>query len=241
MRAICGFVFLLLVLLAIPPRAEAARKVVAANLTENFVGVSEGFNGAKLTVFGVLKNKADTVIVIEGPPAEARVRKKTRQFGIWVNGEPEIIGPVPSFYAVVSSKPIKNIANAASIQQYGLDIDQLPFATTTFGAGLVDIKKSKNLYQYKPDGVKILESNLFRADIFLPTSVPIGAFQAHIYEFSGGKLSAARTETLYVAQVGLNAMINKMAHQSAFVYACLALLLSLSIGGGAAYLFRRMS
>jgi len=234
------WIVVMLALLVLPCGAQAASKVVAANLTENFVGVSEGFDGAKLTVFGVLKNKADAVIVIEGPAAEAKVRMKSRQFGIWVNGDPEIVGPAPSFYAVVSSQKIEKIANAESVAQYGLDIDRLSFAGTSFAQGFVALQKAKDLYQYRPDGVKILESNLFRADIFLPTSVPMGAFQAHIYEFSGGKLTASRTETLNVAQVGLSAGISKMAHQSALMYALLALALSLGIGGGAAHLFRRM-
>lgn len=223
------------------PAAQAAKKVVAANLTENFVGVSESFHGAKLTVFGVLKNKADAIVVIEGPSAEAKVRAKTKQYGIWVNGEPETIGPVPSFYAVVSSKPIDQIVDAKTALEYGLDIDHLALAETPVGAGYVAVKKAKELFQYQADGVKILESNLFRADIFLPRSVPIGTFRAHIYEFTSGKLSAMRDETFYVAQVGLNASISKMARTQAPLYALLALVLSLGIGGGAAMLFRRMS
>jgi len=231
----------LLLLLGMTDAAQAARKVTAANLTENFVGVSEGFDGAKLTVFGVLKNKADAVVVIEGPPVEAKVRAKTKQLGIWVNGEPEVLPSVPSFYAVVSSQPVEQIASADLIAQYGLDIDHLSFAQTPAGTGYVQVKKAKDLFQYRPEGVNILESNLFRADIFLPSSVPIGAFTAQIYEFSGGKLSSMRTETLNVAQIGMNASISRLAREKPLTYAFMALILSLGIGGGAAYAFRRMS
>lgn len=230
---------LLLVVLCAPQEALAKRKVVAANLTDNFVGVSEGFEGAKLTVFGVLKNKADAVVVIEGPPVEAKVRAKSRQFGVWINGEPEVIGPVPSFYAVVSSKPIEKIVDAQTARSYGLDLDHLAVADTPSGAGYVAVRKARGLFRTNPQGVQILESNLFRADIFLPPSVPIGAFQAHIYEFSGGKLSANREETFNVAQIGMNATLSKMARTRPVLYALLALALSLGIGSGAAYMFRR--
>ncbi|MGE4351230.1 MAG: TIGR02186 family protein, partial [Bdellovibrionales bacterium] len=216
-------------------------KVVAANLTDNFVGVSEGFDGAKLTVFGVLKNRADAVIVIEGPPVEAKVRAKVKQAGIWINGQPQIIGPVPSYYAVVSSKPIKEIVGEKTALEYGLDIDHLPLAQTPAGAGYVSTKKGQGLFRYRERGVNILESNLFRADLFLPASVPIGAYQAHIYEFSKGNLTAKREETLNVAQVGLNADISRMARTQPAGYALLALMLSLGIGGGSAYVFRKMS
>lgn len=55
---------LVLALLFASAPAHAASKVVAADLTDNFVGISEGFEGAKLTIFGLVKNKADAVIVI---------------------------------------------------------------------------------------------------------------------------------------------------------------------------------
>ncbi len=231
----------LVIAVLLPQDSWAKRKVVAANLTDNFVGVSEGFDGAKLTVFGVLKNKADAVVVIEGPPVEAKVRAKSRQLGVWVNGEPELIAPVPSFYAVVSSRPIQEVVNAETARTYGLDLDRLPVADTPSGAGYVAVKKAKGMFRTNPQGVQILESNLFRADIFLPPSVPIGVFQAHIYEFSNGKLSANREETFNVAQIGLNDSLNNMARMRPVSYALLSLALSLGLGAGAAHLFARRS
>lgn len=224
-----------------PSTAVAAKKVVAANLSENFVGVSESFDGAKLTVFGVLKNKADAVVVIQGPTSNAKIWKKVRQMGIWVNSSPEDLGPLPSFYAVASSKPVGQIVDQATGKLYGLDLENLPFAQTDTARGYVGFKKAKGHFRHNPEGVQILESNLFRADIFLPPSVPIGSYEARIYEFSAGKLNAMRVETFQVAQVGLNASLSKMAKQQAVVYAMLALLLSLGIGGGAAYMVWRMS
>jgi len=69
-------------LLLLSSPTYAARKVISADISENFVGVNEGFDGAKLTLFGVLKKKTDAVIVIEGPAAmrseERRVGKECR-------------------------------------------------------------------------------------------------------------------------------------------------------------------
>ncbi|MDD2325988.1 MAG: TIGR02186 family protein [Alphaproteobacteria bacterium] len=233
--------FILVFGFALTSPAQAARKVVAANLTDNFVGISEGFDGAKLTLFGVLKNKADAIVVIEGPPVEAKVRTKSRQFGIWINGAPATLPQVPSFYVVASSQPVDKIVSEETAVQYGLDIDKLSFAQDTAGAGYVDVKKDKGMFATDPQGVRILESSLFRVDIRLPPSVPIGTFTAHIYEFSKGVLTAERTENFYVAQIGLNAWINTKANGSPVLYALLALALSLGIGGGSAYLVKRMS
>ncbi len=216
-----------------------ADKGVVADLSEDFVGVREGFNGARLTVFGVLKSRADVVIVLEGPPEKARVRMKSRQYGIWMNGTPRIMGPVPSFYAVVSSRPINKIVKQALSQRYALEPDYLPFGKTPHGSGLVNAKKAQKLYQFSPQGVKILGKKLFRADIQLPANVPIGTFKVHIYEFAGKKLLASRTETLEVAQVGFNDQISKMAHQKPGVYAAFCLILSISLGSAVTYMFRK--
>lgn len=232
---------LLIPLFIVSGEACAANKVVAADLTENFVGVSEGFGGAKLTVFGVLKNKSDAVVVIEGPAMQATVRQKTKQFGVWINGEPESLGPVPGFYAVVSSKPISEIVQQDSARQYGLDIDHLPFMETTAGQGFAQERAKDNMFQYHPEGVQILESNLFRADVVFPSNVPIGTYRVLIYEFSKKRMIAMRTETVNIAQIGITAWISALAHGNPLLYAFLAVACALGIGGAAAYAFRKVS
>lgn len=229
---------LLCMLIALPAQAETN---VVADLSEDFVGVKEGFNGARLTVFGVLKSRADVAIVLEGPPETSSVRMKQRNYGLWMNGEPRVIAPMPSFYAVLSSRPISKIVNEKIAQRYALSPEFLPFGKTPHGGGLVAAKKAQKLYQFDPKGVKIMGNKLFRADIQLPANVPIGNFKAHIYEFSNNELLASRTETLKVAQVGINDRISTMAHEKPGLYAVLCLILSVTIGGTVAYMLRRKS
>lgn len=235
-----ALLFVMIFMVASPAMAQKEKNVVA-DLSEDFVGVKEGFNGARLTVFGVLKSQGDVAIVLEGPPQEVRVRMKDRKYGIWMNGEPRVIGPVPSFYAVISSRPIDKIVQAKISERYALEAAYLPFGRTPHGGGLVEAKAVQKLYQFDPQGVKILGNKLFRADIQLPANVPIGTFKAHIYEFAGKKLLASRTETLKVAQVGINDRISRMAHEQPGLYAALCLILSIGMGGIVAYLFRRKS
>ncbi len=207
-------------------------------MSEDFVAVTEGFDGAHVTVFGVLRSPADVAIVIEGPPAEAKVRTKTRQFGIWINGEPETFSPVPSYYAVVTSRPVAKMVSRETAVKYGLGSDALPFVSQGAGQGIVEARKAKGLYQDAEGDVKILDTKLFRADIHFPASVPIGTYKTHIYEFSGGRLLAERTDEMRVAQVGTGARISQMARNEPLFYGVLSLVLSLVIGGGAGWAFR---
>lgn len=229
---------LVMVLVLIAAPAQARRKAVA-DLSQDFVAVTEGFDGAHLTVFGVLKSPADVAIVVEGPLAQAKVRTKKRQLGIWINGDPETFDFVPSYYAVVTSKPIGKMLSKETAKKYGIGTHTLPFADTDAGRGLVEVKRKSGLYMDTEEGVEILDSKLFRADIDLPASVPIGVYKTYIYEFSNGHLLASRTEEMRVAQVGLGATISELSRSQPTLYAVLSLVLTLGIGGGAAYLFRR--
>lgn len=230
--------FFVMLLMAVPAQADTN---VVADLSEDFVGVKEGFNGARLTVFGVLKSKADVAIVLEGPPETSSVRMKARNYGLWMNGEPRIIAPMPSFYAVLSSRPIGKIVKEKIAQRYALTPEFLPFGKTPHGGGLVSVKEAQKLYQFDPQGVKIMGNKLFRADIQLPANVPIGNFKAHIYEFANNELLASRTETLKVAQVGINDRISSLAHERPGLYAILCLFLSITVGGSVTYIFRKKS
>lgn len=229
-------VLLCLLLLAFP--AQAARKAVA-DLSQDFVAVNEGFAGAHLMVFGLMKAQGDIAIVIEGPPALAHVREKTKMLGIWINGEPQLLENVPSYYAVVTSRPVEKMVGGDLAKQLGIGAENLPFAQTEAGRGLIALRRARGFYQEMPEGVRILENRLFRADINLPASVPIGVYKAHIYEFANGELAASRTEDLQVAQVGLGAQISSLARGSPLIYGFLSLFLSLGIGGASAHLFRR--
>jgi len=231
---------LLLILCAMAWASPAAAEPKAvAGLSDDFVAVNESFDGAHLMVFGLLKSWADVAIVVEGPPMQGAIRKKERHAGIWINGEPQTIAPVPSYYAVVTSRPIATMVSEDVAKKYKLGTDALPFADQEGGRGLIAAQIGKGLYQEITGGIKILDNKLFRADIDLPASVPIGIYKTHIYEFSNGQIVASRTEDMKVAQVGLGARINAMARYQPLLYGLLSLFLSLGIGASSAYLFQR--
>ncbi len=231
-------ILILCFLLMVVP-AQAERKVIA-DLSDDFVAISEGFSGARVTVFGALRGASDIALIIEGPASDAYVRKKKQAMGIWINGPATVLKNVPAFYAVATSRPIEEMVSESMAKKYNIGIERI-LPNTKEAKGFLDVKKQQDLYQYLPGGVRILEWKLFRADIELPANVPIGAYKAHIYEFINGHFFASRTSPLKVGQVGSGAKLNKMAHEEPTLYAFFALLLSLGIGGAAAYVFRKVS
>lgn len=226
-------------ILFVAPSVWAAGRIAAA-LSDDFVAVSEGFSGARLTVFGALRGASDIALVIEGPSADALVRTKKNFFGIWVNGPPTVLKKVPSFYAVATSRPIEDMISPSMAKKYNLGAKYV-LPDEEISKGFLEVKTEQKLYQYIPKGVRIMEWKLFRVDVNLPANVPIGEYKAHIYEFINGHFFASRTSPLKVGQVGTGAQLNSLAHDQPYLYAFLALVMSLGIGGGAAYLFRKVS
>ncbi len=231
--------FLLFCLLC--PVAVQAAPEAAVDLSQDFIPVTEDFDGAHLMIFGALRrSSSDIAVVLEGPSVNAVVRPKVRRFGVWVNDEAQKISDVPSFYAVLTSAPIKDIAYQATLKRYGLSLDLLSpegMAADGFKAN----RRDKGLYLQIEDGVKIRDKKLFRADIDLPPNVPVGAYKASIYEISNGGLVASRTTTFKIEQIGINGFIKQSAQNRPVIYAFACLALMLAIGWLSARLFRKVS
>ena len=232
--------FLLFWVFILPNNSYAAREATA-DLAEDFIPITEDFDGATMTVFGALRSpESNVVVVIEGPAIKALVRAKVRRYGVWVNDEPQTISPAPSFYAVLSSRPVAKITDDKTIQKLGLTLAALTMNGLA-GEGLKRDRKDKGLYLERDDGARIRDKKLFRADVRLPPNVPVGTYRASVYELSGGKVVASRTTSFSVAQIGIGGSIKHLALKRPVLYAMMALVFALGIGGGAAHLFRKVS
>lgn len=236
----CFALYFILLLFALPSGA-AAQTEATIDLADDFVPISQDFDGANMTLFGALQStKSDIVVTIKGPPAKALVRAKVRQMGIWVNAEPEVLESVTSYYAVLSSRPITEIAPPAFWQKLAVGYDSLNLNSKA-GENFLQSRIAKGLYATYDTAVKIRDKKLFRADLRLPPNVPVGTYEATVYEIQGKAVKAQRTTHFTIAQVGTGGLVKELAHKSAILYAVLSLSLVLLFGATGAYLFRKVS
>ena len=123
---------LALVLLACGLKPAAAERLVVS-LSNHRVAVTSSFIGEDLVLFGTIEPDAgkpalrsayDLVVTVTGPRETLRTRRKHRVFGIWVNVDSREFVRVPSYLAVLSNRPVAQIANQDSLRrlQVGLDI-----------------------------------------------------------------------------------------------------------------------
>jgi len=246
-----------LVLLGLVPllMAQAEPKLVP-DISARSIEIRYSFTGAQLLLFGAIlypggrvpRDPADVIVVLKGPVEPILVREKQKIAGIWMNADSNRFRSAPSFYAVASSAPVRDLVDerTAAIYELGLQDLQLspgggalPDKERRFEAGLLDLRKRQGLYAEHPQGVEISEGVLYRARISIPSQVPVGTYTAETFLVSNGKVTAAATREIEIGKSGFERFVALAAARHGFLYGLTAVILSLGLGWAAAAAFRR--
>lgn len=246
-----------LLLLALAPvlMAQAQPRLVP-DISARSIEIRYSFTGAQLLLFGAIlypggrvpRQPADVVVVLKGPVEPILVREKRKIAGIWMNADSNRFRSAPSFFAVASSAPVRQLVDerTSAIYELGLQDLQLspgggalPEKERRFEAGLLDLRKRQGLYAEHPHGVEITEGVLYRARISIPSQVPVGTYTAETFLIDDGKVIAAATREIEIGKSGFERWVALMAQRQAFLYGLASVLLSLGLGWAAALAFRR--
>ena len=246
-----------LILLGLMPllMAQSQPKLVP-DISARSIEIRYSFTGAQLLLFGAIlypggrvpADPADVIVVLKGPVQPILVREKQKIAGIWMNADSNRFRSAPSFYAVASSAPVRQLVDerTAAVYELGLQDLQLspgggalPEKERRFEAGLLDLRKRQGLYAEHPHGVEISEGVLYRARISIPSQVPVGTYTAETFLVDDGKVVAAATKEIEIGKSGFERYVALAARQQSFLYGLAAVFLSLFLGWAAAAVFRR--
>lgn len=232
--------------------AAEARAALVADLDQKEVGITTDFNGAELLLFGALKleDGDDIAIVVSGPPKSVAIRRKDKVAGIWINTENAKLVGIPSFYHILSTRPIEDIASAPERRKIRLGYSHIPFtldtgsridegSITDWKAALYRNMETSGLWGQQAGEVQVLERALFRTNVILPANIIPGQYQVRIIHFRDGLMINEDISTLDVVKTGLSASIYKFAHEYAPFYGIFAIIFAVSSGWLAAVAFRR--
>jgi len=257
MRRIAGILFFLVIVCGARP-AAAERLVVS--LSNHRVAITSSFTGEDLVLFGTiepdsraatLRSSYDLVITVTGPRETFRTRRKERIAGIWVNMDSREFVNVPSYLAILSNRPVKEIANADTLRrlQVGLDNFILPqrigpdIADTVpddpYRLAFIRLEGEQGLYRESPNAVTFLTPTVFRAAIPLPADVPTGSFAIDIKLFAGGAMVARTNSALEVIKAGFEQYVADAARDHGLLYGIATALIALFTGWLASVVFRR--
>ena len=228
--------------------------ILVPEISQHEVIVRQGFSGTELLLFGAILTPEgtraaqayDIVVVLQGPPRSIVLREKQKVAGVWINAANSDFRSAPTFFAVASNRPIKDIVDerTAAIYELGLPWLQLspigaidPENQRRFADGLVDLMRRQGLYQQDEDAVTVSGGVLYQARIALPSSVQTGTYTAETFAISRGKVVAAATTTVEVRKEGFERFVALQAERNSFWYGLFAVLVSVGMGWLAGRLF----
>ena len=239
-------------LLMAPNSASASDNKMTAEISTDLVQINTGFDGVNLLLFGTANGTNNIIIVIKGPLETNTIRKKTRVASIWVNTEKVIIENVPTFYAIASTRPLNQITTQSILKKYGIGANN--FLTNIlkqanaktmdisdeYKNALVRLKNKLGLYIDNPIKIKLIEEQLFRANIKFPANVGTGKYTAQIYYFKDGLLLDVINKPILVEKIGIGADVFRLAHSHSALYGIIAILIAVASGWIAAAIFRKV-
>ena len=240
--------------MAMLPAASRATGALVADLSKDHIAIQSNFSGEKLLLFGAIdpagdNSPTDIVVVLRSPAEDFMVRRKQKHYGIWINSDSFLLGPLPSFFAMISSRPLDEIAPAREQQKHGLLPRYLSVNLQRQGGqnvpkthvldGFIRLRQQAGLYSANEQGVAILGDRLFRAEIELPSGMPVGTYVTEFFAFRRGRLVGYQTGELPVDIVGAGHILHQTAYENPLIYGLLGVLIAGFMGWGGALVFRR--
>jgi uncharacterized protein (TIGR02186 family) len=240
--------------------APVGAERLITSLSNHRVMVTPSYTGEELVLFGAVERDAqtvtrrsgyDVVVTVTGPRRTMATWRKERVLGIWVNVDSRVFENVPTYLALLASRPFEQIANRDVLRrlQIGLDNFLLPqriggdtadvVANDPFRAAFLRLRSEEGLYREEPNAVTFLTPNLFRASIPLPAEVPVGTYEVDVKLFADGAMIARTASALEIIKVGFEQFVADAARQHGLLYGFATAMMALLTGWLASVVFRR--
>ena len=243
-------------LVALVVLTGAEDPVLVPDVSQHEIMVQQGFTGAQLLLYGAILTPEgtpagqdyDIVVVLEGPARPIVLRQKQKVAGVWINTSSTTFQSAPSFYAMASTRPIRQIVDdqTAAIYELGLPFLQLspidtfdPASQQRFAAGLVGLMRRQGLYHQDEHGVAVTSRVLYRAAMALPSNVSTGSYTAETFAIAHGRVVASAISRVEVRKAGFERAIADFANHQAFFYGLFVVVASVAMGLLAGRIFAR--
>jgi uncharacterized protein (TIGR02186 family) len=256
----CVLTLLLTGLSAVVMAAEHEEKI-ESDLSSRNIAIESNFTGSRIVVFGTIENSQqsefemglyDIAVAIRGPKRTIVTRRKSKVAGIWINRDSRTFANAPGYYAVMSNRPLHDIAEQTVLDAYGLGFESLNFRPVDaqgaepteqdlaeFRKAAVRIKQKEGLYAYDPAGVVFVGRNLFRATVYLPANVPVGTYASDVYLLRYGKVLSHNRSELTINKEGFERFVFSAAFDYPLIYGIIAVIIAVTAGLLASALTRR--
>lgn len=245
----------LIALLVTSGPALATGEEIVSGLSQNRVAITANFDGSEILVYGAVKREApapkgaplQVIVTVEGPSTPLVIRRKERVAGIWVNTSSVTVDAAPSFYAVSTTGPIKDILSGTDDLRHKIT---LPHAIRAIGRAseaegaedfldaLQRIRRANDTYRLLEGQVQLVEETLFRTDVTLPANLTEGDYKVRMFITRDGHVIDQMERVIGVRKAGLERTLFIMAHEQPLLYGLISLALAAVAGWAASAGFR---
>lgn len=251
--------WLVLIFLLLLPASISAQNVpkLVPDVSQREINIQSGFTGADMLLFGAIiyprgvapEGQIDVAVVLRGPARAVTLREKQKIAGIWINADSTDFRSVPAYYAIASSRPLEQIVDSKTSAIYELGLDRLQLSPSgevdakeqrRFVEGLVDLNQRNGLFRQEAGTVEITDQVLYRARLYIPSSVPVGTYTAETLLIRNGRVIVADDNVeVRIRKTGFEQLVTILAQDYALFYGAMAVLVSLMLGWFAGYIFQR--
>jgi len=236
----------------------ATEPMLVPDVSAHNIDIRYSFHGSEEILFGAIvypdgvvpEGKIDIAVVLRGPSQSIRVREKQKLAGLmWANADDTRFRSAPAYYAISSTRPLKDIVDERTSDIYELGLGSLqlspasgmtPEAARRFEAGLIDLRTRGTLYATHPGTVTISQGVLYSARLDIPARVPVGHYTAETFLIRKGHVIAAATTDVEIHKTGFERFVALAALYFPFTYGVVVIALSVLLGWGAGQLFKRV-
>jgi uncharacterized protein (TIGR02186 family) len=187
------------------------------------------------------------VITVAGPSLPVTVRRKSREFGIWINTDMVDLDSAPSFYAVATTGPLNEVLSDTEDLRHRVSITR---AIRSVGAAsmvedsgafidaLIRIKRDQDAYQMREGAVAIDQQTLFRTAISMPANLTEGTYETRIFLAREGQVVSQYQTEIDVRKVGLERFLFTLSREQPTLYGLMSLAIAIAAGWGASAVFQ---
>lgn len=239
--------------------AGAAAETLVTSLSSHQVQISSNYTGSQIVVFAAVQRDDQTIarasgydaaIVVRGPRQQVlTVREKERLGPIWINRAQTKFVDIPSYYALLTSRPLDELTSEIMRGRLRLGGDMVfepetgeaPALTgeNRFRDALVRLRARDGLYLHVDRGVTFINPTIFRAGIPLPAEAPPGNYEVEVILFTDG-LAIARDRTNFeLVKTGFEQRIATLSETNSVGYGVATAFMALFFGWLATVVFRR--
>lgn len=228
---------------------------VVLGLSKDKVSITTSFDGSDILIFGAVKREKaipegppiEVIVTVAGPSMPLTVRRKAKRLGIWVNTDAVEVDRAPSFYAVQTSGPLREVLKDVEDLRHKISV---PRAIRSVGApsnisdaesfteALIRIRSRSDLYQLREGAVTVSEQTLFRTAVRLPAALTEGNYITRIFLTREGQVISSYDTTIDVQKVGLERWLFELSRGQPLVYGIMSIAIAIAAGWAASAVFR---